>query len=208
MKILGIDEAGRGCVLGALVVGAYLIEAGQEARLKALGVNDSKKLSKKKRETIRAQLGSVGTADERLISAHAIDGGNLNTLEETAIIDLVRTHRPDRVILDALGHPSTIPRTIERLREAVGGDIDWQMMPKADALFVVVGAASIVAKTTRDGRLLEQQESWGAFGSGYPSDPKTRAWLQALARDGVPWPPFVRTRWGTVRDIEAQQGNS
>ena len=76
------------------------------------------------------------------------------------------------------------------------------MMPKADAHFVVVGAASIVAKTMRDDRLLTQQETWGAFGSGYPSDPKTRAWLNTLAAEGTPWPSFVRTRWGTVRDIE------
>ena len=204
MRILGIDEAGRGCVLGALVVGAYLIDAGDEDALEALGVNDSKKLSKKKRARIRANLGSVGAADQRLISANAIDSGNLNDLEETAIIDLVRAHKPDRVILDALGHPSTIPRTIERLRASVDRTIDWQMTPKADALFVVVGAASIVAKTTRDDRLFAYQDAWGDFGSGYPSDPKTRAWLTRLAAEGTPWPDFVRTRWGTVRDIEAQ----
>ena len=62
MRILGIDEAGRGCVLGALVVGAYLIDAGDEDALEALGVNDSKKLSKKKRARIRANLGSVGAS--------------------------------------------------------------------------------------------------------------------------------------------------
>ena len=184
-------------------MGAFLIEAGDEDDLTALGVNDSKKLSKKKRDRIRKQLHEVGVAVQRLISATAIDGGNLNTLEEEAIVELVRAHEPDRVILDALGHPSTIPHTLERLRAATGREIDWQMEPKADARFVVVGAASIVAKTTRDDALQSHQEAWGDFGSGYPSDPKTRAWLRGLAQRGAPWPSFVRTRWGTVRDIES-----
>lgn len=206
MRILGIDEAGRGCVLGALFVGAFVHEGDPEA-LRAVGVRDSKRLSAKKRTTIRAALDDLGTPDLRLVTANAIDDGNLNALEEEAIVDLVRTHRPDRVELDALGHPKTLPALMERLDTALAGeglDIEWVIEPKADGTWPTCGAASIVAKTARDAALEELAATWGALGSGYPSDPVTRAWLTAHAASGAPWPDFVRTRWGTITDIAQQ----
>ena len=202
MRILGIDEAGRGCVLGDLVLGAFLIDDPDDEILRELGVKDSKRLSARRRQTVRAMLGDHGLEDTRVIDAPTIDQGNLNQLEEDAVVDLVRTHQPDHVLIDALGHPSTIPGTVARLQRRTGHSATWEMVPKADHLFPVVGAASIVAKTTRDARLDVYQVPYPDFGSGYPSDPKTRHWLEQLARDGAPWPAFVRTRWGTIRDLE------
>ena len=75
------------------------------------------------------------------------------------------------------------------------------MCPKADALFPIVGAASIVAKTTRDAELDALIAAHGPLGSGYPSDPETRAWLAGWVRTGHPWPSFVRTRWETIRTL-------
>jgi ribonuclease HII len=202
MRTLGIDEAGRGCVLGPLVVGAFLIEDVDEATLAAAGAADSKRLSAKRRRAAREALSKLGTERVTEISAAEIDGGNLNTLEEAAIITLVKELKPDRVIVDALGHPATIPKTLRRLADATGlGVHAWLMEPKADHNHRVVGAASIVAKTTRDAALAAWAEAYGDLGSGYPSDPKTRAWLTAIATAGTPWPPFVRTRWETIRAL-------
>jgi ribonuclease HII len=208
MRVLGIDEAGRGCVLGDLVVGAFLIDDPDDEVLRALGVKDSKRLSAKRRQAVRAILGDHGTEDTRLIDAPTIDQGNLNELEEDAVVDLVRTHQPDLILIDALGHPSTIPGLVARLRRRTGVPAAWEMKPKADHIFPVVGAASIVAKTTRDARLGLYQVGYPDFGSGYPSDPKTRAWLEQLAQERQGWPPFVRTRWGTVRDLEQRYPGS
>ena len=202
MRVLGIDEAGRGCVLGDLVVGAFVIEDPDEQVLRDLGVKDSKQLSANRRRDIRAKLKAYGTEDTRVIDAPTIDTGNLNELEEIAVVDLVKAHQPDLVLIDALGHPSTIPGLVERLRQRTGVTAQWDMRPKADQIYPVVGAASIVAKTTRDARLALYQVAYPDFGSGYPSDPKTRAWLEGLAVEHLRWPPFVRTRWGTIRDLE------
>jgi ribonuclease HII len=204
LKVLGIDEAGRGCVLGALVIGAFLAEVDSEAILIAAGAADSKKLSAKRRIAARAALVGVGEGFTVEISAKQIDNGNLNTLEEEAIVALVVAHRPDQVIVDALGHPSTLPKVVARLDAAVraaGVVVAWKMEPKADQNYPVVGAASIFAKTTRDGALEQLKATHGDFGSGYPSDPKTRNWLAEIAKEGGEWPFFVRTRWGTVRDL-------
>ena len=206
-RILGIDEAGRGCVLGPLTVGAYLAENVSDERLIAAGAADSKALSIKKRLLAREALTELGVPHLHLISAVEIDRGNLNTLEEHAIVTLVLSTRPDTVIIDALGHPSTLPATLERLKHAVGPTghhIQWLIEPKADRTYPIVGAASIFAKTERDGVIESLKAQYGDFGSGYPSDPKTKRWLSDWNASKQDWPPFVRTRWGTVRNLSQQ----
>lgn len=206
MRVLGIDEAGRGCVLGPLVVAAYLVDSAAEATLWEVGAADSKTLTPERRTAIRADLEALGVAAVRSIDPAAIDLGNLNRLEEDAIVDLVLQTRPQRIVVDALGHPSTLDATVERLRVRVEPEVRaaWVMEPKADANHAPVAAASIFAKTTRDRALDALKAEWGALGSGYPSDPVTRTWLEQWCRSGRPWPHFVRTRWATI-DLVAQQ---
>lgn len=205
---LGIDEAGRGCVLGPLVVGGFFVESDSDAALKAAGAADSKVLSPKRRLAAKKSLASLGEQHLYFIEPKDIDTGNLNRLEENAIVDLVVKCAPDRVIIDALGHPRTLPALVERLDQqasARGVHTQWLMEPKADHNYPVVGAASIFAKTERDQVIEDLKVKFGDFGSGYPSDPKTKAWLTQWFRTGQEWPHFVRTRWGTIRALEQPQ---
>ena len=199
--ILGIDEAGRGCVLGALFIGGYLVRREDELALRAAGAADSKALTHVKRLAARARLQELGTADVRQVAVREIDGASLNALEEAVVADLVATHRPGLVRMDALGPPIGIPRMIARIEARLPADLrpKWVVEPKADATFALVGAASIFAKTDRDAALEQLAAAHGALGSGYPHDPATRAWLAAHARTGRPWPAFVRTKWETIR---------
>jgi len=205
LRWLGIDEAGRGCVLGDLVVAGFVFEGPDCAPLARAGATDSKKLSAKKRLAVREALTPLGEPLIRRITPPQIDAGNLNRLEEDAIVDLVRTVEPDCVIIDALGAPSTLGRTLQRLQAAVDPHVCvWTMEPKADLNHPVCGAASIFAKTTRDQALHELIQEFGELGSGYPSDPRTRSWLATHAATRAPWPTFVRTRWGTVQALAQQ----
>lgn len=207
MRVLGIDEAGRGCVLGPLVVGGWLVEDPDDDALRAMGVEDSKRLSPKRRAAVRDALGGIGIPAVREIPPSAIDSGNLNALEEAVIVALVIEARPDHVIVDALGHPRTLPALQARLAAEVaehGLAPTWHIAPKADRDFPVCGGASIVAKTHRDAHLDALRAAWGDLGSGYPSDPVTRRWLAAHRATGAAWPEFVRTRWGTIRDLDAE----
>lgn len=207
MRVLGIDEAGRGCVLGNLVVGAFFAVDPDDEVLRAAGADDSKRLSAKKRWAAREALQAHGELTVVEITPASIDRENLNRLEEQAILTLVERFRPDALYVDALGHPNAMPAVIERLQATLdrrtGGTVRprWTMEPKADRTYPVVGAASIIAKTTRDAALEAFCDHHGPLGSGYPSDPKTRSWLLQHARSGLPWPPFVRTRWQTVQDL-------
>jgi len=206
VRVLGIDEAGRGCVLGPLSVASYLVEVDREPALWEAGAADSKTLTHARRIEVRARLAAIGTATVRLVEPSAIDAGNMNHLEEAVIADLVREARPDRVVIDALGHPKTLPAVCARLQDMVGPSVrpQWIMEPKADANHATVAAASIFAKTTRDAALAVIDAEFGPVGSGYPSDPETKAWLAAWSASRRPWPHFVRTRWQTIDNLAQQ----
>lgn len=196
MRILGLDEAGRGCVLGPLVVGAFLYEGEDQKPLRDAGADDSKALSAAKRALAREKLEKLGTGTVRRVEAAGIDEGNLNELEIACFIALARQFKPDRAYLDAPVHPRGIPKLRARLIRETGVD-EWVVEPKADATFPVVGAASIFAKLTRDAAIA----NLGEVGSGYPSDPVTRALLEKLLRSGDPLPSWVRSRWGTIENL-------
>lgn len=207
MRVLGLDEAGRGCVLGPLVVGAFCVEAeiATDAILRAAGANDSKKLSAKRRHAAREKLRPLGEAEVVEISAKRIDAGNMNTLEEEAFVDLIARFAPDHVLIDAPTHPRGIPAVQKRIEAALraqGAHVPtFTIEPKADLTYPVVGAASIFAKLVRDSRI----EALGEVGSGYPSDPVTRRWLSGFLQRDEPLPACVRTRWGTIDKLRQQQ---
>ena len=206
MRILGIDEAGRGCVLGDLVIAAFLLDGSDDACLRDAGAADSKALSPKRRIEARTKLTDLGQVSVRRVTPEQIDRANLTALEEAAIVDLVKATKPDVVKLDALGHPSTLPGLQRRLQAALPRSLRprWTIEPKAAATYPVVGAASIFAKTLRDEALHALTDAFGELGSGYPGDPRTRTWLESWARTGAPWPSFVRTRWATIEALAQQ----
>jgi ribonuclease HII len=203
MKILGLDEAGRGCVLGPLVVGAFCCSEEKLEELVQTGATDSKKLSAKKRERILKLLPAVGEIRLHAITPAEIDGGNINALEEEAFISHILHFRPERVYIDAPTHPKGIPAVAARIRRALEPHMplpELVIEPKADLTYPVAGAASIAAKVSRD----EAIHSLGPVGSGYPSDPVTRAWLTGFLRRGEEFPDCVRKRWGTIQNLRQQ----
>lgn len=199
---LGIDEAGRGCVLGPLVFGALLVDEAREHELRTLGARDSKKLSRKRREALRDPLAAASLGWTTVeISPAAIDAGNLARLGEDAIVALVERFTPTVVVLDAPVPPRGIPAFVARLR-ARGLTAEIVAENRADDTHPCCSAASVFAKTVRDGRLAELEERAGVpLGSGYPSDPVTQAWLRAVYAETGGFPDFVRTRWETVRRL-------
>ena len=197
MRVLGLDEAGRGAVLGPMTVGAFLIDDEAYAELESIGVTDSKKLSAKKREVIAGLLPDLGTGVVREVTAREIDAGNLNRLEEEVFIELIEQLQPDHVILDAPTHPRGIPALTQRILAKLTYTPTLCIEPKADLNYLPVGAASILAKVQRDAVI----SSLGELGSGYPSDPTTRAFLIEALRSEAPMPAFVRTRWSTLDNL-------
>lgn len=202
--ILGIDEAGRGCVIGPLVVGGVLLDHNSTERLKAEGVTDSKALSPAKRETLARIIRELaqGVFVEEILPCE-IEERNLNLLETWRAARIISQARADRVYLDALvGTDKGIRRLCAHLRWCVGeGCPEIVAENRADATYTVVGAASIIAKVRRDEVVEQLKQTFGDFGSGYPSDEKTQRFLrECYERDGC-FPDCVRHRWKTVTRI-------
>ena len=199
MWICGIDEAGKGPVLGPMVAAGVLVSDDED--LSSLGIRDSKQLSAKKREVIFDEICASYKTAVVVKSPAEIDVRECTMNQFTVLLhaEVLRTLSPDRVYLDACD--VNAERFGVNVLSASGIDAEVVSEHKADARYAVVGAASIVAKVTRDRIIDELRLEFGEIGSGYPSDAKTVAFLKEYIREhGVP-PACARKSWQTVTDI-------
>lgn len=199
MWICGIDEAGKGPVLGPMVAAGVLVSDDED--LSSLGIRDSKQLSAKKREVIFEEICASYKTAVVVKSPAEIDLRECTMNQFTVLLhaEVLRTLSPDRVYLDACD--VNAERFGVNVLSASGIDAEVVSEHKADARYAVVGAASIVAKVTRDRIIDELRLEFGEIGSGYPSDAKTVAFLKEYIREhGVP-PACARKSWQTVTDI-------
>jgi ribonuclease HII len=207
-RILGIDEAGRGSVLGPLVVGGFLVRSDRLDELRAAGACDSKEITSDEREQVYAQLPKIGECRSVILTPREIDRfvahGRLNELEARAFGALVRQLMPDVAHVDACDTDAR--RFARSVRHWAGSRVPVVASHHADRDDVVVGAASIVAKVRRDRAIDRLRERLGAeIGSGYPSDDLTVAFLRAhLARAAVR-PPWVRIEWATMQRVKPER---
>ena len=202
MLICGVDEAGRGPVLGPLVVAA--VSCRDQESLRELGVKDSKLLSRAKRESLYEDIDSSYPYQVIIREAAEIDRPresiSLNDLELEMFAAAVTALSPRKVYADCA----------ERSEDAFGRRLGallpsgTEVLSKhhADRDFPAVSAASIVAKVLRDRAMDVLSEQAGEeLGSGYPSDPRSIGFLERWINDkGYP-PPCARASWETTRRI-------
>ncbi len=203
--VLGVDEAGRGPIIGPMVVAGVAMCREDAESLWVLGVDDSKALKRLQREKL------VGVIEERALQVirvyvppRLIDEVNLNVLERNTIAFIVARcldvlgERLQEVYVDAVGDPKRVESVVRR----VGFKGRVVVEPHADSRYAVVAAASIVAKVYRDEVIDELRRLYGVRGSGYPSDPETLAWIREEYERSPEEPPwFVRRSWGTLRRV-------
>lgn len=204
-RVLGIDEAGRGSVLGPLVVGAFCCAADRLPALSDTGVRDSKRLTAPRRVEVYARLAAVGELRSIALAPRTIDRyvahGGLNELELETFARLVRELGPDVAYVDACD--PNAERFGRRLSTLVGEGTRIVSRHKADRDIPVVSAASVVAKVRRDAALAAlRHDATETLGSGYPSDPETRDCVERHARDGGRVPPWMRRSWETVQRVK------
>ena len=201
-KVLGIDEAGRGPVIGPLVVAGVLVQSERElAELEALGVRDSKALTRPQRQALAREIEKIARVELKIIPARALDARGVTTVELEAMAQILRKVRPRTALIDAPVAPGAIPSFKGALRRALPFDCELVVENKADARYPLVAAASIVAKVQRDREMARLRRRYGErLGWGYPSEPGVRAFLRRCAERGE-FPDCVRRRWRTVRRL-------
>lgn len=198
--ICGVDEAGKGAVFGPLVVAAVCCPTQEDCG--RLGMRDSKTLTPRRREALYALVQTHFRSAVRIIEAPDVD----RYLQEMTLNEcLARAHaaviddlRPETAYVDACDVNAA--RHAETLRRYLRHPTRIVSEHHADRTYPVVGAASIVAKVVRDRRMAELRELHGALGSGYPTDPVTRQFLEEYVRAHHQPPPYARRTWRTVED--------
>ena len=201
--ICGVDEAGKGPVLGPLVVAAVAVDNAKD--MQDLGIKDSKQLTPEKRKELANLIKNKFSFAIEIIEAERVDEyrrqNKLNDLNREAFEKLISKLDPNVAYVDAADVNEH--RFGKQIKEKLTNEKDTDVisMHKADAKIDVVAAASIIAKETRENEIRKLKEKIGDFGSGYPSDERTIKFLKSFYSDNGKWPTGTRKSWKTVERI-------
>ena len=220
--VLGVDEAGRGPVLGPMVYACAVCPQRELGWLGGLGLADSKVLKEERREQLfelmagdarvgaRAEVLSAAEISAQMLRREKVSL-NAMAMESTyALIDSVLAAgcHVTEAYIDTLGDPKAHR---ERLARRFPG-IAFTVETKADAKYPIVSAASVVAKVSRDRAVRDFEFAEAGvsisreLGSGYPADPATKKWLLEHCDPVFGFPNLVRFSWQTAKTIITEHG--
>ena len=202
MQICGIDEAGRGSMLGPLVIAGISLDKRKLKKLSSIGVKDSKKLSPELREHLYKKI--IEIVDDYYItkiSTRSIDASvkkhGLNHLEAKYMAKVVSKLNSDTSYVDSC---DVNPRRFGKEISTLSDNHKIKSYHHADSKFVIVSAASILAKVTRD-RVIAKLRKSHNLGSGYPSDSVSVKFVTKYYKINHVMPSFVRKSWKPIRRI-------
>jgi ribonuclease HII len=212
--VAGVDEAGRGCVIGPLVIAGFLVKEEDLPILTQLGVKDSKLLSPRKREALLVELMRIAERNQIIkLKPKEIDAAvksgrklhKLNRLEAQIMARIINALEPNEAYVDAADVLE------DRFKHHIQEDLTVKAKiisrHKADKIFPVVSAASIIAKVERDREIAALKATFGDFGSGYLTDKKTMVFLKQWMQNHVEYPDCVRKSWKPAKQVKNQRGS-
>jgi len=213
MLVAGVDEAGRGCVIGPLVVAGVAVKTENLPLLVELGVKDSKLLTAKRREALYPEILKLATGhhiikvppcqiDKAVHSARRLH--KLNRLEAQTMARIIEALKPDEVYVDAADVLEY--RFKNHIRECITVKTRIISEHKADRTYPIVSAASIIAKVERDLEIGNLKVEFGDFGSGYLTDDKTMEFLKSLLDGNGSYPSCVRQSWKPAKRAKTDHG--
>jgi len=201
--ICGIDEAGKGPVVGPLVVAAVAVNNAKD--IENLGIKDSKQLTQRKRKELYNRIKAEFNFAVEIIEPKIVDEyrkrNKLNELNRGAFERLISKLNPNVAYVDAADVNENRFGSQIKANLTNKNDTDVISMHKADAKIDVVAAASIIAKETREREIEKLKDKIGDFGSGYPSDERTIKFLKSFYADNGKWPTGTRESWKTLERI-------
>jgi len=200
VQVCGVDEAGRGSLLGPLVIAGVSLKKEKIRKLKSMGVRDSKKLTPLQREKLYKKI--IKFVDNYYIAKinpytidKSVNKHELNNLEAKYMAKVISKLNPNISYVDSCDvNPTRFGKKISKLAKKDR----IKSYHNADNRFVIVSAASILAKVNRD-RAIKKIQKKHNIGSGYPSDSKTIVFVKNYLSTKNDIPNFVRSSWKTVR---------
>ena len=211
--ICGIDEAGRGPIVGPMVMAGVSASKKNLKKLEKLGIKDSKLLTKKKREELYDQIiDIVDDYDIIAVSAQEIDeynfsGINLNQMEALIAGKIINKLAPKKVWVDSPEPANGGAKFGHMIQKHLKVDCEIIAEHKADLNYVIAGAASILAKVLRDREIEKIKTELGVnIGSGYPHDPLCINYLKDNFRG--PINKYLRKCWSTYKRLDEQENQT
>ncbi len=201
MRVAGIDEAGKGPVIGPMVICGVCCDEEFIERLERIGVKDSKRLKPDERIRLADEIRKICDVCVLKISAEEInelmESMTINDILRRAYVEIIRRLKPDVVYVDC---PDVNP---ERFADKISDETGRRIIAshRADELYPIVSSASIIAKVERDIEIEKLKEIYGDFGSGYSSDKKTIEFLRKYIREKKKLPSIARKKWKTLKRI-------
>lgn len=212
MIVAGIDEAGRGAVIGPLVVCGVSLEESKVQMLRKIRVRDSKELSPKRREHLAKAIEKIAKdimilkVSPCVIDNRKAEGLNLNQLEAIKFADIINYLKPDKVFIDSPDVNTMKLRAF--VKKMLKEEAELVVEHHADKNHPEVSAASIIAKVERDNEMKLLSRKYGQMGSGYPSDERATNWLKSWIANNKTFPEFVRRSWVTIELLEREKQQS
>ncbi len=204
----GVDEAGRGPVIGPMVIAGICASLNL---LEEMGVKDSKKLSPGRREKLAKEIRKIAHRIEiRVVEPEKIDSlrmeMTLNEIEVLFFAEIIDALDCKEVYVDAADVNES--RFAENIKSHLKREVKIISRHKADEIYPAVSAASIIAKVERDRRIADIAREIGDFGSGYPADPRTTQFLKDYLQKHGALPPHVRKSWKSVKKLLMEMSQS
>jgi ribonuclease HII len=206
--ILGIDEAGRGSVIGPLVVGGVMIDEEDEHLLAKIGVRDSKELTPAQRERMAVQIKKVAKDWVTVrVTAKEIDEmrkkKNLNIIEAEKMAEIIKLMKADKAYVDA---PQVSTEKFKNVLLALAKNHTHIIAENyADKTYKTVSAASIIAKVDRDAEVERIKKEVGFdFGVGYSHDARSIEFIKKCLREKT-FLEYLRHSWTTVQELKGKR---
>ena len=218
---LGVDEAGRGPVIGPMVYAACVWPVTKKTQYAQLGFDDSKKLTRERRNELFEVIKSLADVHYYVQVATSEQLSNAMLMRQRTSLNTIAFDSAESVIrqaleaglnvthcyLDTVGPPAKYAEHLSSIFASIQPGIQFTVEPKADSTYPVVSAASICAKVTRDTLVDEISALVGNVGCGYPSDPVTVQWLGANIDPVFGFDAkYVRVSWETCRTLMQARG--
>lgn len=206
--ILGIDEAGRGSVIGPMVIGGVLIDEANEEKLAKIGVRDSKELTPAQRERMATQIKKVAKDWVTVrITAKEIDElrkkKNLNVIEAEKMAEIIKLMKADRAYVDAPQVSTDKFKNV--LLHLAKNHTEIITENYADKKYKTVSAASIIAKVDRDAEVEKIKKEVGFdFGVGYSHDARSIEFVKKCLREKKHL-DYIRHSWTTVQELKGKR---
>ncbi len=207
--ITGIDEAGRGAVIGPLVIAGVTINKSDENKLKEIGCKDSKKLSPKKREKIAKKIEKIAQKIVILriqpctIDDYRSTGINLDKIEAMKMAQIIDMSNDEYKTVTYVDGLTQNPKNFEKKIVEYLNKKESELVVRnhMDESVLVVSAASIIAKTERDSIIEDIKKRVDMdFGVGYPHDERTIKFIEnCVKKNNIP--VYIRKSWVTTQNI-------